>query len=195
MNTIDMRLQEATALLDTLYDQVAVLHADLWHWEQEKETAEAFARRRDLEELQYWFNREHYTKLMLQRWMWKLSEEARAALDQRKRWSHRLLTFLACWFSAGLFLIVEIQTIRALQSKRDFPPFGEQQRLWSRMIEEARRNINFLRALQAPRPTPRLKECNQEVSSLRRRLDALGSQIQIQQTRIQVLQQQRAQYP
>ena len=48
---------------------------------------------------------------------------------------------------------------------------------------------------KAPRPTPRLRECNQEVVSLRRRLDVLGSQIQVQQTRIQVLQQQRAQQP
>ncbi len=34
MKTIDMRLQEATAILDTLCDQETLTRADLWQWEQ-----------------------------------------------------------------------------------------------------------------------------------------------------------------
>ncbi len=195
MKTIDMRLQEATAILDTLCDQETLTRADLWQWEQEQQTALADAQRRDQDELQYWLTSEHYYRTMLQQWMFQQSEEARAALERRKRLGYLLLLFLACWCSAGTFLIFETRTIHELQAKRDCPPFGEQQRLWMRLIQDAERNIKFLRSLQAPRLTPRLRECNQEVFSRQRRLDSLGSQIQLQQARIQVIQQQRAQQP
>jgi hypothetical protein len=195
MKTIDMRLQEAVAILETLCDQEALTQADLGNWEQELQTALSDAQRRDQDELQYWLTSDHYYRTMLQQWMFRESEAARAALARRKRLGYLLLIFLACWCSAGTFLIFEIKTIHKLQARRDCPPFGEQQRLWIRLIQDAERNVRFLRSLQAPRLTPRLRECNQEVFSRHRRLDSLGSQIQIQQTRIQVLQQQRAQQP
>lgn len=195
MNVIDMRLQEATAILDTLCDQETLAQADLWHWEQELQVALSDAQRRDQDELQYWLSYEQYYRIMLQQWMFQESEEARAALARRKRSGYRFLTFLACWCSAGTFLISETRTIQTLQARRDCPQFREQQRLWMRMIQDAERNIRYLRSLQAPRLTPRLRECNQKVFSCQRRLDSLGSQIQLQQTRIQVLQLQRAQQP
>jgi hypothetical protein len=193
MSVLDNRLQEATAILDTYCDQETLARSDLWYWEQEQQTALSDAQRRDQDELQSWLSSEYSYRRMLEQWMVQQSEEARASLEQRKTWGYRILVFLACWVSVGMFLIFETRTIHELQAKRDCPPFGEQQRLWMRMIQDARRNINSLHALQAPRPTPRLRDCNQEVLSLRRRLNSLGSQIQVQQTRIQVLQQQRAQ--
>jgi hypothetical protein len=193
MNTINMRLQEATAILDTVCDQEVLAQADLWHWEQEQQKAWDAARKRDQDELQYWFSFSHYYRGILSQWMFQQSEEARTALERRKTWGYRMLLFLACWVSGGLFLIMEVRAIQQLQSKRDNPPFGEQQRLWLRMVQDAQRNIYSLASLQAPRPTPWLKECDRRVISLRRWLDSLSSQIQVQQTRVQVLQQQRAQ--
>ncbi len=195
MSSLEFRLQEATAILETMRDQRVLVQSDLWHWEQEYQTAVTSAQRRDQDELQHWLSQEkHYTSA-LQQWMFQQSEAARMALSQRKAWGYRLLIFLACWYTCGLVLIMEMRTIRQLQSKRDFPPFGEQQRLWLRMIQDAQRNGNSLRSLQAPRSTPRLKECNQEVFSRRRKLDALDNQILLQETRVQVLQQQCAQQP
>ncbi len=195
MFSLEFRLQEATAILETMRDQRVLVQSDLWHWEQEYQTAVTDAQRRDQDELQHWLSQEmHYTSA-LQQWMFQQSEAARTALSRRKTWGYRLLIFLACWCTCGLVLIMEMRTIRQLQSKRDFPPFGEQQRLWLRMIQDAQRNCNSLRSLQAPRSTPRLKECNQEVFSLRRKLDALDNQILLQETRVQVLQQQCAQQP
>ena len=195
MLSLELRLQEATAILETLRDQRVLVQADLWHWEQEQQTVLAEALRRDQDELQHWLSQEtHYTSV-LQQWMIQCSQEAQAALDRRKRWGYRIFILVACLFSAGFLLVMEIREIQTLRFRRDNPHIGEEQRMWSRMIQDAQRNINSLRSLQEPRLTPMLRACNKEVLSQRRRLEVLDNQIQIQETRVRVLQEQLALYP
>ena len=106
------------------------------------------------------------------------------ALSRRKIWGYRFLIFLAAWFSVGIVLILEMRTIQQLHSRRDHPVFGEQQRLWLRFIQDAQRNSHSLRSLQAPRMTPALRECNQEVFALRKKLGMLEYQISLQEKRV-----------
>ena len=58
MLSLELRLQEATAILETLRDQRVLIQSDLWHWEQEYQTALADAQRRDQDELQHWLSQE-----------------------------------------------------------------------------------------------------------------------------------------
>lgn len=192
MNTIDMRLQEATALLDTLYDQVTLTHADLWQAEQRHAKAVADANQQETQELDQWMQSEQYYRNALQEWQTQQSEEARAALQRKKTWWHRLLVLFACLFSSGLFLILEVREIQMLQSKRDNPPFGELQRTWSSMLTDARRKIDALRFPRNPRSTPEMKEAEQELFSLRKKRDLLEHQIVMQEARVTFLQQQRS---
>lgn len=192
MTTLELRLKEAIAILETLRDALSITHADLWKAEKRSDKAVAAARKNDMQELDRWMLSELCGRSALQLWHQQQSDAARAALERKKTWQNQLIVLIACLLSGGLFLIVEMREIQALQSRRDNPPYGEEQRLWARNLQDAQRRIAYLRSLQTPRLTPEMREAQQEVFSLRKKRDMLEHQILLQETRVSILKQQLA---
>lgn len=190
MNHLKLRLKEAKATLETLEDQCTLTRADLWAAELEYTRAVDEAKILVAQEIKQAEKDEQDYKVALKTWQFRQSREATTSLQRKKTWQHQLLVLIACLFSGGLFLILEVREIWALQSQRDNPRQGDEQRTWTRNRESARRKIEYLRSLQGPRPTPEMRERQQEVFSLRKKRDMLEHQILLQETRIEVLQQE-----
>lgn len=190
MSSLKHRLQEATAILETLRESLSITLADLGLAEQRYDDAVVDARKRDRLELDQWMQCEQSYRTALHQWHLWQSQEASAALARKKAWPYQLVILIACLLSGGLFLIVETREIQALQTRRDNPPLGEEQRLWSRTMQDAQRKIAYLRSLPDPRRTQEMREAQQEVSSLRKKRDMLEHQILLQETRVHVLKQQ-----
>jgi hypothetical protein len=187
MKSHEIRLKEAIATLETLRDELTLTRADLWQAEQRSDKAVANAKKKEKQELDQWMLSEQCYTEALQQWQREQSQEAIAALERKKAWPSQLVILLACLLSGGLFLIVETREIQRLQSWRDHPPFGEDQRLWSRNLQDAQRKVAYLRSLRGPRVTPEMREAQQEVFSLRKKRDMLEHQILLQETRVNVL--------
>lgn len=185
IQVLSSRIAQAKKKLELVLEDLALVSADLAQVEDLYTQAIDRARQQDEAERRTCENAlAHYHRLMSQ---WKLEQEAlyQAEIDKHRRPANQALVFLACFVSFGVYLALELNEIRSLQSKRDHPPYGDEQRQWLQEIDNTQRRLHYLRSLSAPRENQEMKDLQRELAFLKKKRDTLEQQARFKEVEIE----------
>lgn len=185
IQVLSSRIAQAKKKLELILEDLVLATADLEQVEHLYEQALVRASQQDEAERRTCENAlAHYHRRLAQ---WKLEQEAlyQAEIDKHRRPANQALVFLACFVSFGVYLALELNEIRGLQSKRDHPPYGDEQYRWLKEMDTKERQLNYLRSLSAPRQTQEMKDLQREQAFLKKKRDTLEQQARFKEVEIE----------
>jgi hypothetical protein len=185
---LQRRLDETQALLKTLKDQQVRLQDDLLDLMDRHQTELVKSRQDANNEMQCYQNRLHFYTTQLDAWLSHQRSVASAQLHRHQTWWYQFLLLLAALVGATSFLVNEKREKERWRKQVIQPVYGEQQREWHRQAIDARRCLER----SHPQPTPGMRRLEQQVAQARQMFYSITNQIQLQESRIQVLKNQIA---